>query len=145
MPIRQGVYPYGIELSLPPADEVEKQNWHYNPCPRLIERFQLDEAFVTHLLEPGHAFLDDAWLELFPKKIKDEFRYEYQRTGIGWGIHISEELNPLAVVWVGLFILLASGVLGLLYSLITKDVGAGFTISAWFAGTTALFVTWLTA
>jgi hypothetical protein len=143
MPIRDDVCPYGIEQSLPPADEVKKKNWHYFPCPRLIERFQVDEAFVTQLLEPGHAFLDDAWLQLFPKKLKGQFRYKYQETGIGWGIHIIEDLNPLAVAWVALFIFLASGVLGLLYSLITRDVGAGFTISGWFAMTAALSVTWL--
>jgi len=143
MPIRQDVCPYGIEPSLPPEDEVKKQNWHYYPCPRLIERFQLDEAFITQLLEPGHAFLDDAWSELFPKKLKSEFRYEYQKTGIGWGIHIIEDLNPLAVTWVSLLVFLMSGALGLLYSLVTKDAGTGFTIATWFATAAALLVAFL--
>jgi hypothetical protein len=120
-----------------------KQNWHYHPCPKLIHHFHMDEAFITQLLEPGHAFLDNAWLELFPKKLKSEFRYKYQRTGIGWGIHIIEGLNPLAVVWFGVLIFLTSGVFGLLYSLVTKDVGAGFTIAAWYAGAAALSVTYL--
>ncbi|KFY10697.1 hypothetical protein V492_04887 [Pseudogymnoascus sp. VKM F-4246] len=143
MPIRQDVCPYGIEQSLPPKEEVEKKNWDYYPCPRTIECFHVDEAVVTQLLEPGHAFLDSAWLELFPKKLKDEFRYKYQETGIGWGIHIVEGLNPLAVAWVGLFIFLSSGVLGLVYSIVAGDAGAGFTISAWLAMTVALSVTWL--
>ncbi|KIN07064.1 hypothetical protein OIDMADRAFT_15982 [Oidiodendron maius Zn] len=143
MPIRQDIRPYGIKPSLPPEDEVRKQNWHYCPCPTLIEHFHMDEAFITQLLEPGHAFLDNAWSELFPKKLKSEFRYEFQKTGIGWGIHIIEDLNPLAVAWVSLLIFLTSGALGIVYSLAAHDVGAGFTIAAWFAGTAVLSVTCL--
>lgn len=100
----------------------------------------MDEAFVTQLLEPGHAFLDDTWLELFPKKLKSTFQYKYQKTGIAWGIHIIEDINFIAVAWLGLLIFLTSGVLGLCYSILAKDVGAGFTIAAWFAGTTGLSI-----
>lgn len=38
---------------------------------------------------------------------------------------------------------LASGVLGLLYSLISKEFGVAFTIDAWYAGTTPLSVAYL--
>lgn len=144
MPIGQDVYPYGIQPSLPPENEVRtKKNWHYHPCPQMISHFRMDEAFVTHMLEPGHAYLDDAWTQLFPKKLRSEFRYQYQNTGIGWGIHIVEDLDHFAVAYVSLLIFLLSGIVGVVYSLVAKDVGAAFTIAAWLAGTVALSVTCL--
>jgi tetratricopeptide (TPR) repeat protein len=142
MPIRKVPRPYGIESSLPPEEEVrQKRNWHYHPCPQEIERFVIDDAFITQLLEPGHAFLDNAWIELFPKKLKSELRYEPGRKPKVWGIHIVEGINVAVVTWLGLLIFVLSGGVGVVYAAVSGDPGTGFTISAFLATAMVLVVT----
>jgi hypothetical protein len=126
---------------LPPEAEVKEGNWHYYPCPDSMMNF--DGPFISTLLDPGHALEHDVWTLLFPKKLKAEFWESYQNKESAWGIHIIDGLNPSEIAWVSLLVLLASGLFGLVYSLVTQDPGTGFTIASWLATTTALAITCL--
>lgn len=114
------------------------RNWHYHPCPREIEDFRISQTFVLQLFEPGHAFLDNAWLDLFPKKLHSELVYEPGKMIVAWGIQIVEGLNAIAIAWMLSLICLLSGILAVVYSACTKDVGGAFTIAAWLVTTSTL-------
>ncbi|KAJ5568970.1 hypothetical protein N7450_011456 [Penicillium hetheringtonii] len=129
--------------SIPPEREVHIKNWHYSPCPSEIEEWDISEAFATKLLEPGHAFLDAEWLELFPKKLRSSFIYGPGKKSTLWGIHIVEGLNKAAVVWIAILVMLSSALVGLIYSVASHDVSAAFTLAAWFATSASLFVPYL--
>lgn len=144
MPVPKGdeetLSPFGLEPSYPPEDEVWAQRWEYRPCPKSFTSFKMSEAFVTTMLEPGHAYRDDAWLHLFPKKLHSELKYQRGEQNVGWGIHIAEGVNSYEVVRLAFHITIGSGFFGVLYSAIAKDASAGFTIAAWIATVAALFV-----
>lgn len=130
--------PWGIVTGLPPADNVAR-TWHYDPCPPTTDNFQMGATLITTLLDPRHLWPGDNWLLLFPKKLDTEVECVARETA--WGIHITDGLNPLAVAWISFLVFLSSGVLGLVYSIATKDPGAAFTIAAWFAGTMGAGIT----
>ncbi|KAL4875017.1 hypothetical protein BJY04DRAFT_202833 [Aspergillus karnatakaensis] len=143
MPLGRIPTPLNIKApSIPPEQEVHMKNWHYSPCPSEIEEWNISEAFATKLLEPGHAFLDAVWLELFPKKLHSSVIYGPGKNSTLWGIHIVEGLNKAAVVWIAILVTLSSGSVGLIYSVASHDVSAAFAIAAWLATSAALFVSY---
>jgi hypothetical protein len=109
-----------------------------------IEERARSEAFATKLLQPGHAFRSSECLELFPKKLRFPFAYRLgaQKTVL-WGINVVEGVNTAAVVWLALLIMISSAVLGLVYSLVTHDVSAAFTLAACFLTSLSLVITHL--
>lgn len=110
--------PFNIKApSLPPEQEVRLQNWHYSPCPTEVEEWAISKAFATTLLEPGHAFRNAEWLEVFPKKLRLSFSDEPSNKTVLWGISIIKGLNKAAVAWLALLVMISSAVLGLIYSL----------------------------
>ncbi|KAH1970003.1 hypothetical protein KXW53_002190 [Aspergillus fumigatus] len=141
MPLGQTPTPFNIKTpSIPPEQEVHLQNWHYSPCPIEIEEWAISEAFAAKLLEPGHAFPNAEWLELFPKKLRSSFIYEPGKRSTLWGINIVEGLNKAALVRIALCVVFSSALLGLVYSLASHDVSAAFALAGWFATSAALFI-----
>jgi hypothetical protein len=144
MPVPKGTeqnfWPFGLQLSYPPEDEVKAQRWDYQPCPKRFTNLHMSKAFVTTILEPGHAHHNDAWLHLFPKKLGSSLRYERGGTNLGWGIHIIEGLEYRKVAWVALLLVALSGILGILYSSISGDTGSAFTVAAWVVGAATLAI-----
>jgi hypothetical protein len=65
------------------------------------------------------------------------------RNVTGWGIHIEEGLNEVAVAVIGLSILLISGAVGIIYSQVMRDVSGGFGIAGYVVGVLAGVVTLL--
>lgn len=57
---------------------------------------------------------------------------------VAWGIQIVEGLNAIAIAWMLSLISLLSGILAVIYSVCTKDVGGAFTIAAWLVATSTL-------
>ena len=108
-------------------------------------------SVVTH--EPGHVSTNSVWWNLFPKKLNTSCPYHIadgsddtiatNGTNETWCIHIIEEFHTFAVVSVCLLIFVSGGVLGIIYSAITSDAGAGFMIAAFFDGTAAVPLTCL--
>jgi hypothetical protein len=144
MPLGEIPTPFNIRApSFPPKQEVYMKNWDYSPCPIEIEQWAISEAFATKLLEPGHAFRNAEWLELFPKKMHPPFTYEPSSKSILWGINIIEGLNKATIAFLALFVMLSSALMGLIYSLASHDVSAAFTLAAWFATSVSLFISYL--
>ena len=79
-------------------------------------------------------------MELFPKKLRSSFIYGPGKKSTLWGINIIEGLNKAAVALITLMTVLSSAVLGLIYSLASRDVSAAFTLAGWFATSVSLFV-----
>ncbi|GFF95022.1 hypothetical protein IFM53868_07811 [Aspergillus udagawae] len=143
MPLGEVPTPFNIRApSLPPEQEVRMKKWHYSPCPIEVEEWAISKAFATKLLEPGHAFRDAEWLELFPKKLRLSFTNEPGNKSVLWGINIIEGLNKAAVAWLALLVMILSAALGLIYSLASHDVSAAFTLAAWFATFASLSITY---
>jgi hypothetical protein len=143
MPLGEVPTPFNIRApSLPPEQEVRMKKWHYSPCPIEVEEWAISKAFATKLLEPGHAFRDAEWLELFPKKLRLSLSNEPSSKTILWGINIIEGLNKAAVAWLALLVMISSAALGLIYSVASRDVSAAFTLAAWFATSASLSITY---
>jgi hypothetical protein len=143
MPVQQVPRPYRLKPSLPPETEVkEKGNWHYDRCPQEIEHFIIDEAFIVQLLEPGHIFIDNAWLKLFPQKLKSGLQYESQERTIAWGDHIVEGRNEAPIAWLALLIVVASG-FGIIYTTLSRDSPTASNIAAFLGTASGLSVTYL--
>ena len=117
---------------LPPEIEViNKRTYHYAPCPIEGNPNELNREVVHSLLQPDKPHLDRFWLDLFPKKLKEQLLYNTGSTEMcsGWGIHIVEGVNRLTVVLLAIALLGVSGVLGTTYTVITHDASSGFAIA----------------
>lgn len=127
---------------LPPEAEVKNLgNYHYHPCPTPVANPCLSIPYLHSLLSPGkhqHRF----WTHRTPKKLKEMLRYQNDLVDvIGWGVHIIEGPNYLAIALLVAISLLLSITLALAYSLTTHDVSGGFTIASFFLAAEGLVVT----
>lgn len=124
-----------VSPAFPPEPEVTvKRTYHYRPCPQdEFEITSLDDILLHSLLEPG-PHLDHYWLDLFPKKLREMLIYKSGSpdANTGWGIRIVEGLNWVALFWLALFVTGFSGVLAIVYSILTRDPGGGFTMAGYF-------------
>lgn len=84
--------------SIPPEDEVIKhKRYHYVPCPAKAESFLVLDDFLHGFFDPCEH-TSNYWVERLPKKLLQ--RLEYRNTwdpAVGWGIHIIEGPNMLAI------------------------------------------------
>ena len=133
VPIAMDIRPWNFSSpSLPPEVEVRvNKTYLYEPCPADVDPTGLSGELLHCLWKPG-PHLDRFWLNLFPKKLKEALHYmsSKQEDNKGWGIHIVEGLNWASVTFLGLILVGISAVLGIVYSAVTHDVGAAFSISA---------------
>ena len=110
-----------------------KKTYDYRPCPQdEFEITSLDDDLLHPLLEPGPQ-LDHYWLDTFPKELNEalEYRSGSPDTSTGWGIRIVDGLNWALVLWLALAVIAFSGVLGVIYSVVKKDPGGGFTMAGY--------------
>ena len=105
-----------------------------------IEEPLLRDQFIHELLSPGPHF-DGYWTRTFPKKLKEELKYISGQQCFGWGVHIIEGSNWFAITSLMFILVLLSGILSVLYSVLRKDVAAGFAIGAYCVTTVTLAVT----
>ncbi|KAI1129025.1 hypothetical protein F5Y10DRAFT_161519 [Nemania abortiva] len=144
MPLPQGIAPFPSgKQSFPPEDYVLiEKTWHYYPCP-VGGELDMHSSFVTQMLEPKHAFSrQSAWRDLFPKKLNSKYQQRsYDNSdNRAWCIHIIEGLNIAGLVWLCLLVFLLSGLVGVVYSVVTGDPGAAWTVAGWFGTTIALSI-----
>jgi hypothetical protein len=117
--------------SIPPVEEVlQKKNYHYSPCPMDIEETLLSNQFIHELLTAG-PHLDRYWIDSIPKKLNDKLLYNSGCRPFGWGVHIVEGPNWLALYLFALGFVTLSGILAVVYSALTKDVSSGFAVGAY--------------
>jgi hypothetical protein len=79
------------------------------------------------------------WLGYLPKRLREQLgaqrlSMDPNRNVTGWGIHVEEGLNEVAVAVIALSILLISGAAGIIYSKVMGDVSGGFGIASWMVG-----------
>lgn len=133
VPIAMDIRPWNFHSpSLPPEAEVRvKKTHHYDPCPVDVDPTGLNGELLHCLWKPG-PHLDRFWLNLFPKKLEEILHYVSSKpeVNIGWGIHVVKGVNWASVASLGFVLVIISMLLGVVYSAITHDVGAAFSISA---------------
>ena len=133
VPVGMDVRPWNFRSpDLPPEVEViDKKTYHYAPCPIGGNPNELNREVIHSLLQPDKPHLDRFWLDLFPKKLKEQLLYKTGSTEMcsGWGIHIVEGVNKLTVVLLAIALLGISGVLGIVYTVVTRDASSGFAIA----------------
>ncbi|MCJ1467445.1 hypothetical protein MMC07_006070 [Pseudocyphellaria aurata] len=117
--------------SVPPANEVHQQRYHYRPCPYDVDPPLPDEFFLHAFFSPK-AHISDFWLGRLPKKLGDILPHSSdERLSVGWGIHIVEGPNWLLLTCTFIFMLLVSGVAAVVWSVIREDVQGGLAIGAY--------------
>ena len=133
VPVGMDVRPWNFRSpDLPPEIEaINKKTYHYAPCPIGGNPNELNREVIHSLLQPNKPHLDRFWLDLFPKKLKEQLLYKTGSTEMcsGWGIHIVEGVNRLTVVLLAIALLGVSGVLGIAYTVVTRDASSGFAIA----------------
>lgn len=142
VPIRTDVVPEILEYPcLPPQIEVQKQNYHYAPCPADIQNPLLRYPYLHDLFEPGYH-LDTFWTNRTPKKLKQALQYSNGGDPvIGWGVHIIEGPNWYALVVLAVLFVFATFILSLAYSLAGHDASSGFTMGSFFLSAGTLLIT----
>ncbi|KAL9107177.1 MAG: hypothetical protein Q9227_007877 [Pyrenula ochraceoflavens] len=137
VPLKQATQPWNfVSPSLPPEEEVKRQNYLYIPCPQdEYEITGLTDAMLHSLLEPG-PHLDSFWLNLFPKKLKVPLSYVPSHGGaiinnMAWGIRIRRGLNWAAVLWLLVLTVTISGVAAIIYSAVARDPSGAFTMAGY--------------
>lgn len=92
------------------------------------------------MMEPGHSYPNNWWLDLIPKKLDSELIHDGRGGDAGWGVHVVEQLDYDRFAWVVSLCFMASGMTGVIYAAVSKDPGSGFTIAGWFGGGAAVLI-----
>lgn len=146
VPVREVTRPWNFTSpSLPPEQEIQKQNYIYAPCPADdYEISSLDHVMVHSLLTPG-PHLDRFWLDQFPKKLKTPLSYNpsHPRANVAWGIRLRYGINWTAIVWILILVVAFSGVGAVVYSILLKDPSGAFQIAGYVVATVSLNVAYL--
>jgi hypothetical protein len=146
VPVREATRPWNFTSpSLPPEQEIKKQNYIYAPCPADdYEISSLDHVMLHSLLTPG-PHLDRFWLDQFPKKLKTPLSYDGRnpRANIAWGIRLRYGVNWAAIVWILVLVVAFSGVGAVMYSILLKDPSAAFQIAGYVVTAVTLNVAYL--
>jgi hypothetical protein len=104
---------------------------------------EIDQIPLSHLCTPG-PHLDNFWLTLSPKKLSTPLLRTPGPAGqrvLGWGIHIKERLNWVAILAAILFVLVLSGIVVLCYAMITSDISSAFGLGAYLVGMLTVYIT----
>jgi hypothetical protein len=123
----------------PPEAEVMARRYLYEPVP--MEDVELYDIPLPHLLKQG-PHTDKFWITTFPKRLREPLvRGDDGQRVIGWGIRINESLNWAVILLSILLILLAIGVVVIVYTVITSDNSSAFGLGAFIV---TLFTVYLT-
>jgi hypothetical protein len=139
--------------SIPPKEEVLAKRYDYSPLDLPLPPIS-SNSFLHYLDQPHCASLAETtrWLGFLPKKLREQLiarrRSSEPNTIVtGWGIHIEEGVNEEVLAVIAFVVLVASGVVGVLYSVRTGDVSGGFAIAGYIAtvlgvGCSMLYFRW---
>jgi len=116
--------------AVPPENEVVSKHYEYAPCPLDALPPIPDNVFLHHLTNPG-PHRRPVWLRRLPKKVNDSILGLNEELVTGWGVHIIEGPNWLAVWQVALCIVFTSGLFGILWSVLRSDVSGAFGVASW--------------
>lgn len=117
---------------LPPPREVSAERYQYKPCPLEPSEVPMPDHIFFHFFFQPAGHHRGKWIHRLPKKLKDSIFSDTDEFPVGWGIHIVESPDYYvisALVFLGLVV---SGVLALLWAVLTKDVQGAFGIGSYF-------------
>jgi hypothetical protein len=110
---------------------VDDRGWEYSPCP-LDWLPPMPPTVFIHYLEHGDSDLNplrNTWVPRLPKKVNGKTAICDDGT-CGWGIHIIEGPNRIAVFWTILLTVLAGIVTFIVWSQVRHDQQGGAGIGA---------------
>lgn len=149
---------YGKPLVIPPEDEVKAERYHYWECP-LKPQLPMDHRTFLHYMntykhgnttDPRGITVhrDATFLNRLPKKVGCSiFMNQQSSLEFGWGVHIIEGANKVALSWATFICLALSFVVSLLYCHFWHTQEQGFGIGQWMvavlaAAMAALYFHW---
>ncbi|MCJ1403746.1 hypothetical protein MMC11_006969 [Xylographa trunciseda] len=124
-------------MAVPPKHEVDNRDYDYTPCPLGALPPIPDNVFMHHLIDPG-PHRRPLWLKRIPKKLNHSLLTSSDELVIGWGLHIIEGPNWVAVWIAGFCIIFLSCALSLLWAIFRSDVSGGFGMGAWLVSLSTL-------
>ncbi|KAH6638021.1 hypothetical protein C7974DRAFT_374626 [Boeremia exigua] len=119
---------------LPSEDEIAAKRYEYNPQPPVpppIDSRTFLHYFYNHSM---HSHSTSAkYVNRLPKKLGDSLTRSLGVDDLleGWGIHIIEGPNKVAICWALMIVLIASLGVSVGYNLVTKSEDSGFAIGQW--------------
>lgn len=112
---------------LPPET---RDDYRYRPAPPEYMP-PVGENLLLHLYEHPEDADDDAFcLDRIPKKLRERLVRPQRSSGVGWGVHLNEGLNPKKMCIFGLLGLFFSASFGVIWSVKRDDVQGGFGVAA---------------
>lgn len=125
--------------AVPPKAEVVGLHYEYAPCPLDTLPPIPDNVFLHHFANPGDH-RRPIWLHRLPKKVNNSILGSSEELVTGWGVHIIEGPNWLAVWKVAFCIVFASGLFGILWSVYRSDVSGAFGVASWMTSVLTLLM-----
>ncbi|MCJ1380772.1 hypothetical protein MMC17_003881 [Xylographa soralifera] len=124
-------------MAVPPKREVDNHNYDYTPCPLKPLPPIPNNVFMHHLNDPG-PHRRPTWLHRLPKKMNHSLLNSSEELVTGWGLHIIEGPNWVAIWTAAFCVTFVSGVVSTLWSVLRNDVSGGFGIGSWLVSASTL-------
>lgn len=119
------------------------KTWEFCPCPcPLSDPPPIPTNVFLHLLNSKRSHVRDTWLNRLPKKLNSSIHHDpaLLHSGCqahGWGIHIIEGANKVAIMWLTLVTVSVSFFFALLWAVFMRDVQGAFGIAAFIVASEA--------
>ncbi|KAF3001373.1 hypothetical protein E8E13_006616 [Curvularia kusanoi] len=119
---------------LPPEDVITAKRYEYDlqpPVPPPIDSRTFLHYFYKH---GAHSHSTSAkYVNRLPKKLGDSLTRSLGADDLleGWGIHIIEGPNKVAICWALMAVLAASLAVSIVYDFLTRSGESGFAIGQW--------------
>lgn len=119
-------------LSFPLVENIKAKEWEFCPCPcPLKDPPPIPANIFLHHLNSTRTHPRRTWLDRLPKKLNHSIHRSFDPNSthigwqaLGWGIHIVEGPNEMAMLWLTVANFLVSLAAALAWALIKKDVQA---------------------
>ncbi|KAG9204112.1 hypothetical protein G6514_001749 [Epicoccum nigrum] len=119
---------------LPPEDEIAAKRYEYNPQPPVPP--PMDSRTFLHYFHKHNAHSQSRsakYVNRLPKKLGESLSRSLGVDDLleGWGIHIIEGPNKVAICWALFLVLVASLAVSIVYDFLTRSGESGFAIGQW--------------
>lgn len=119
-------------LAIPPKEEVLLGRWTYDPCPWDGDPPIAGHLFL-HYLQCTQRSKILFWMHRIPRKLKTSILNEgIASAAFGWGVHIEEGPNYVAILWTNLAVPILSGLFATMWTIFKHDFQGGFGFACWY-------------
>lgn len=119
------------------------KTWEYcpYPCP-LTDPPPIPTNVFLHLLDSKRSHVRDTWLNRLPKKLNDSIHHDPAllhsgSQALGWGVHIIEGPNEVAIMWLTMATICVSFCSAVTWAVVMRDVQGAFGIAAFIVASEA--------